>query len=166
MKFFYDRHNRHYPVQDIVCIREYEGHREPGKSYYSTVELREGREVQVSAYLTKVIIADPGDLLPALPGFSLLKYWFDPGVNDEPYISEDPVLGWMVGGENGTNPITIDDEEYDGRCGILCPDGKVRNYDTVWDDRASWEQSMRKDAIATVEAKKKSGAAQAGPSEP
>lgn len=143
MRFFQDRHGRYYPVNEISCIRKYSGKREPGKFYYDTIELKDGREVLVSPYTASELIDGAGEVLAAQPGFTLLKMWYSPGEN-EPYVSESPILGWMMTSEEGVKPITIDSDDYDDRCGILCPDGQVRTYDAHYDDRAAWEADMKR----------------------
>lgn len=155
MKFFIDKQGRYYPVSEIARISKYSGKRDPLAYYYGDVEMKDGRTTLVSEYNIDEIVEDTGSLLSAQPGFSLLKFWYDPGEDDETiYVSDDPVLGWKISDADGLQPITIDNEEYDHRCGILCPDGKVRNYDTVWDDRAAWEASMKHDAEQQAEAKR------------
>lgn len=154
MKFFTDEQGRYYPVSEIARICKYTGNRDPLAYYYGDVEMKDGRTTLVSEYIIDDIVADTGSLLPAHQGFSLLKIWYEPGDGDGPYVSEDPVLGWKISNEDGLQPITIDSEKYDYRCGILCPDGKVRNYDGVWDDRATWEASMKREAEQRAEEKK------------
>lgn len=143
MKFFQDRLGRHYPVSEIARICEYEGKRERGALYYDSVRMKDGLDLLVSSSVRKNLTERAGETIPAQPGFTLLKMWYSPQYDDSaPHVSDTPVLGWILSSAEGVLPVTIDEETYDDRCGILCPDGKVRTFDTRYDTQADWERDM------------------------
>lgn len=93
-----------------------------------TVEWAEIQEVGVAQLFYGEIerIAELGSpVVPANPGFHVLEVC-DAG-SSEVSLTKEPVLGWLISGDRGTVPITIEGVNHgqDKTLPILIPDGRV-----------------------------------------
>ena len=76
-------------------------------------------------------------IVPAAPGFELLTY-YEPEADETFVVERSPVIAWRIeecqtfDRCSDENPIAIstDSTSAEGHSAVLCPDGRVRIYET------------------------------------
>ena len=157
-KKFVELNNALYNVDQIESI----GYQQPlnaKETYKAIVTLIGGQEVKVaSEYGAFDHLQDDRVVIPAQPGFAMVRYW------GRDNIEKLPVIAWAIepfGEEFATTPITVDGipgaESYEdtGRWAVMQPDGIViqraaRSWDTYQAWQAHQEAAEQKRAVKSA----------------
>ena len=151
MTFFTSNGGVRYPVSRIERMtysRPVLGR--DNERYSAKVYLLDGDEYGVEVDDDAIrSIENSGNVIPAYPGFTLLRYWHQPDTPEDPFIEESPIIGWRDRGEDGIKPIVLE-EEFGGGVpsAILLPNGVVTDpFNGNWDNRDAWVASTKAEVL-------------------
>lgn len=142
--------SEYFPIAAIAELRK-AGEDYSGKAYSAKVYLQDGREITVDDEDIDRIVRQSTPVVPALPGFSLLTFSYQPG-DDEPgpWVHREPIIGWRDNPYGGLDPVVIDYDftEMEHRHAILEPGGRIQASDRGYVHEANWIADMKEMADA------------------
>lgn len=128
-----------------------------GRDHPSVLFMNDGKKIHVEHSQIDRLVEGSYAATPALEGFNLLTYWYDPSLEgDVPSVQSQPIIAWRLR-PGSPMPVVleecIDDETYD-RTAIEQPDGQVysQGIDKRWSSRMSWEGDMKRQVEGEYEA--------------
>ena len=155
MPFFDNGRNQFYPSEAID--RMYKSYTRGGEEVQARIFLKSepDHSIAVTDYTIDQIIRASQPVIPAHHGYRLLTFGYDASAPDEdPWMSDEPILGWRVDAYGGLEPAVFDYNftSMTSEHAILEPNGKVHMVDAVYDNVESWMRDMKVAALQKHEA--------------